>query len=75
MPQKNKIGITVEQCKVGAPVNYYSYPGAEPFPTKLTSEPWQLGHGQWVVLVEGKTVGMALTHLELIEAPEPVAQQ
>jgi hypothetical protein len=34
--------------------------------TKTTSEPWQLGHGEWVVKVEGKSGGVAVSHCELL---------
>jgi hypothetical protein len=31
--------------------------------TKLNSEPWQLGHGDWVVKIEGYTGGISIDHL------------
>lgn len=34
--------------------------------TKTRSEPWQLGHGAWVVQVEGIAGGIALSHIERI---------
>jgi hypothetical protein len=34
--------------------------------TKTTSEPWQLGHGEWVVKLEGKSGGVAVSHCELL---------
>lgn len=34
--------------------------------TKTRSEPWQLGHGAWVVAVEGIAGGVALSHIERI---------
>jgi hypothetical protein len=33
--------------------------------TRTRSLPWQLGHGAWVVLVEGKTGGWALERVEV----------
>ena len=32
--------------------------------TKIRSEPWQLGHGEWVVKVEGKAGGVSISHLK-----------
>ena len=32
--------------------------------TRTRSLPWQLGHGAWVVLVEGKSGGWALERVE-----------
>lgn len=36
--------------------------GAE-WHTKTRSEPWQLGHGQWVVALEGKAGGYDLSRV------------
>lgn len=33
-----------------------------------TSEPWQLGHGEWVVKVTGKSGGWSCANLEVIES-------
>ena len=59
------------QIPVGTSVNYYSIigengPKCEPFPTTIRSEPWKLGDGSVVVKVEGKSGGVAIEHLELI---------
>jgi hypothetical protein len=35
--------------------------------TRTRSEPWQLGHGAWVVMVEGKTGGWALERVLPVE--------
>lgn len=34
--------------------------------TKTRSEPWQLGHGDWVVAVEGIAGGIGMSHIERI---------
>ena len=34
--------------------------------TRTRSKPWQLSHGAWVVLVEGKSGGWALERVEVI---------
>lgn len=31
--------------------------------TRTRSEPWPLGHGEWVVLVEGRTGGWAIVRM------------
>ena len=33
--------------------------------TKTRSKPWQLGHGAWVVLVEGKSGGWDLNRVKV----------
>lgn len=37
---------------------------------KVLSEPWQLGHGDWVVSIEGVSGGVAVEALSLF-APAP----
>lgn len=49
---------------VGTPVSYTAYPHAEPFASKTRSEAWELGHGEPVVLIEGKTGGICLFALK-----------
>jgi len=34
--------------------------------TVTTSEPWQLGHGEWVVKVEGKSGGWCCSMMEIL---------
>jgi hypothetical protein len=38
----------------------------ETWHTKTRSMPWQLGHGQWVVALEGKAGGYALDRVKPI---------
>ena len=54
---------------VGALVDYSAVLGEPPtlLATKIRSEPWQLGHGQWVVAIEGKTGGVAIEALRPAE--------
>lgn len=57
----------IEAFPIGTPV--LAWPGtrnAAPRWTKTRSEPWQLGHGDWVVAVDGVAGGVALTHVEHI---------
>lgn len=57
---------------VGTPVEYTSYPGAEPLRTRTRSIAWVLGGHTPVVMIEQMAGGVALDHLELLEQ-EPVA--
>lgn len=49
----------------GALVDYSAVIGEPPtlLGAKIRSEPWQLGHGQWVVAIEGKAGGVAIEAL------------
>jgi hypothetical protein len=72
-PDPHGIGaIRPSQYKIGDPVRYYpELPGGDvpPFEvTKIRSEPWQLGHGAWVIKVEGRTGGVLTEHLAPIPA-------
>ncbi len=40
--------------------------------TKTRSEPWQLGHGDWVVLLEGKSGGYSLSRVMVAQGPTPM---
>jgi hypothetical protein len=55
---------------VGTPVRYWPiYPpieGIPPVDTTTRSEAWTLGDGSVVVLVEGKTGGVHLSHIEVL---------
>lgn len=55
---------------VGTAVRYYPiYPpieGVPPVETRTRSEAWVLGDGTVVVLVEGKSGGVHLSHIEVI---------
>lgn len=54
---------------VGTAVRYWPiYPpiaGVPPVDTRTRSEAWALGHGAVVVKIEGRTGGVALSHVEL----------
>jgi hypothetical protein len=73
-PDPHGIGaIRPSEHKIGDPVRYYpvlpnigEVPGYEV--TKIRSEPWQLGHGAWVIKVEGRTGGVLTEHLAPIPA-------
>lgn len=52
---------------VGTPVRYW--PGVregEGILSKTRSPAWELGHGEAVVLIEGKSGGVALSHVEVV---------
>ncbi len=72
-PDPHGIGaIRPSEYKIGDPVRYYpALPDGE-VPqheeTKIRSEPWQLGHGAWVIKVEGRTGGVLTEHLAPIPA-------
>lgn len=54
-------------CPVGTPVRYWPiYPpiSVPPIDTRTRSEAWALGDGTVVVLIEGKSGGMALCNIE-----------
>ena len=55
---------------VGTPVRYYPIiPQIElcpPIETRTRSEAWTLGDGSVVVLVEGKSGGVHLSHVEVV---------
>ena len=34
--------------------------------TEIVSKPWQLGHGEWVVKLKGKSGGISLKHIEAL---------
>lgn len=52
--------------KPGIKVLYHSitgYPGKE---YTVRSEPWQLGSGEWVVLLDGISGGVAVDHISKV---------
>lgn len=58
-----------EDIKIGMLVDYHNIIGesATLKNTKIHSEPWQLGHGDWFVAIEGIAGGVsveALSHSE-----------
>ena len=61
-----------DQYPIGTKVSYHSimppYPGDEPLITETRSEAWELGHGEPVVSIKGKTGGVCLSHLTVLAA-------
>lgn len=49
---------------VGTQVRYYPVAGDDRFElTTIRSVPWELGHGQLVVMVDGKAGGVSIDHI------------
>ncbi len=72
-PDPHGIGaIRPSVYKIGDAVRYYPVLPDGEVPryeeTKIRSEPWQLGHGAWVIKVEGRTGGVLTEHLAPILA-------
>lgn len=59
-------GCISPDTPIGTPVVYKSVAEVD-FITRTRSEPWQLGHGEWVVSIEGRTGGHVLSHLFPVE--------
>lgn len=57
-----------EACPIGTAVRYWPIwppiPSVPPVDTRTRSEAWALGDGTVVVLIEGKSGGVGLTHVE-----------
>jgi len=67
------IGLSAEafaaKAPIGTPIKYYPIAGEEFFVhSKVRSEPWNLGHGALVVLIEDRTGCVDVTHIEIMEA-------
>jgi hypothetical protein len=54
-----------KQLKLGMAVQYEAGPGRL-IVTAIRSEPWQLGHGQWVVCVEGVSGGVDCAKVKIL---------
>lgn len=55
-----------ERYPIGTPVRFYSVlPGTEFEESKTRSEAWELGHGEPVVKIEGRTGCVCLSHCEI----------
>ncbi len=53
-----------EQHLIGTKIRYYLVSGQSEFhETETRSEAWELGHGEPVVLVQGRSGGVSLKHL------------
>lgn len=52
----------------GARVHYHAVIGGPPtlLDTTIRSEPWQLGHGEWVVAIVGKAGGVSCQALSRV---------
>jgi hypothetical protein len=56
-PSELRIGDMVRYYPILPPVN-----GIDSRDVAIRSEPWQLGHGAWVVKIEGTAGGVACEH-------------
>jgi hypothetical protein len=59
-----------EIVKIGTKVKMVNCSEAETYPDKIwttRSEPWRLGHGEEVVLLEGKAGGFAIRCLQVVD--------
>jgi len=58
-----------EELPIGTKVWYYPVKGKmERSEHEIRSEPWQLGHGDWVVKISNKAGGVSVDHL--VRIPE-----
>jgi len=66
------------ELKLGMRVRYYPVlpapEGIAPLDTTTRSDPWQLGHGAWVVKIAGKAGGVDVTHLRPIQVTMPIKE-
>lgn len=52
---------------IGTPVRYFPIKGcSDSIVTKTRSEAWELGHGEVVVKVDGRSGGVCVSHLEIL---------
>lgn len=70
----SKRKMTAEQfaakAPVGTPVRYWPVlprRGEQFVDTKIRSEPWALGHGAIVVMVESHAGGVSIEHIDILE--------
>lgn len=53
---------------VGTRVRYFPIKGiGESIDTTTRSEAWELGHGETVVKIQGRSGGVCLSHIEVLE--------
>lgn len=70
-----ELALSNARFPVGTPVRYWPVLGEPEYVDSVTRTPvWRLGHGRMVVSIDGKTGGLALDHIELIE-PIPSATE
>ena len=66
--------IQLAGAEANVPVRYWPIwqPGEQDnsVDTVTRSEPWQLGHGEWVVKVVGHSGGVAVSHLAVLPLEE-----
>lgn len=57
--------INYDEVELGMIVNYHSTIGGPvtKFNCKVKSDPWQIGHGEWVVMISGIHGGVSLNAL------------
>lgn len=68
------------EIKIGTPVIYWGIikengERFNPLKTEIVSEPWELGHGETVCKVVGKSGGVAISHLDTITTGSLMAAQ
>lgn len=57
-----------DDAPIGTPVRYYPTAGFNEFrETRTRSETWRLGHGELVVMIEGTSGGVCVSHCASIE--------
>jgi hypothetical protein len=61
--------VIAELLKNGMAVKYYEDDGSITL-AQTRSEPWMLGHGQWVIKITGKTGGVDCARIK-IHSPDP----
>lgn len=59
-------GVDLSKIKPGVRVIYHAWKGAPGKEYTVCSEPWQLGHGDWVVKLEGKSGGVGVDFISKI---------
>lgn len=65
-PEPDPVTLKAMLAAEGVHVEYTSVLGRGPgILTKTCSKPWQLGHGEWVVKLEGISGGVAVSHCVL----------
>lgn len=60
-----------EKYPTGTPVTYQPIKDGEGISTSTRSEAWELGHGAAVVSVKGRSGGVSLEHITVIEEVVP----
>lgn len=68
---KQKFTTPPPWLKIGVEVDYHAIIGGPVTlaKTRVRSDPWQLGHGEWVVLIEDHPGGVSLDAITLATIP------